>query len=145
MIVGIGVDLCELARLERALAARSGARFRARVFTPAEVRYCEQRRRTATQSYAGIFAAKEAALKALGTGWSHGLGWHSVEVVHEDGGAPGLLLHDAALTLARRRGITRAHLTISHAGGLAVAVVVLEGRAAATARAPRRKARPRSR
>ena len=145
MIAGIGVDLCELARLERVLAERSGARFRARVFTPAEIRYCEQRRRTATQSYAGIFAAKEAALKALGTGWSKGLGWHSVEVVHDDGGAPALVLHDAARTLARRRGITDAYLTISHAGALAVAVVVLEGRAARAAKSPRRRARPRSR
>jgi len=135
----------KLARVERALAERSGARFRARVFTPAEIRYCEQRRRTATQSYAGIFAAKEAALKALGTGWSKGLGWHSVEVVHDDSGAPGLALHEAARALARRRGITGAHLTISHAGALAVAVVVLEGRAAGAAGAPRRRARPRSR
>jgi holo-[acyl-carrier protein] synthase len=145
MIAGIGVDLCELSRLEHALAARSGARFRARVFTPAEVRYCAQRQRTALQSYAGIFAAKEAALKALGTGWSQGLGWQSVEVVHDAGGAPALVLHDAARTLARRRGVTSAHLTISHAGGLAVAVVVLERRAAGAAGSPRRKARPRSR
>ena len=62
MIAGIGVDLCELARLERVLAERSGARFRARVFTPAEIHHCEQCRRAATQSYAGIFAAKEAGL-----------------------------------------------------------------------------------
>ena len=145
MIAGIGIDLCEIGRLERALAGRSGARFRARVFTPGEVRYCEGHGRTAHQSYAGIFAAKEAALKALGTGWSEGLGWRDVEVVHDGAGAPVLSLHGAAGALARRRRVAGAHLTISHAGALAVAVVVLEARAAAAARAPRRTGRPRSR
>jgi holo-[acyl-carrier protein] synthase len=145
MIAGIGVDVCEIARLERALAARSGNRFRARVFTPGEVSYCERRGRGAPESYAGIFAAKEAALKALGTGWSDGLGWQDVEVVHDGAGAPVLTLHGAAGAVARRRRVATAHLTISHAGALAVAVVVLEARAAATAKAPRRTRRPRSR
>jgi len=136
MIVGIGVDVCEIVRIERALAGRRGVRFRARVFTAGEVTYCEQRGRTAAQSYAATFAAKEAALKALGTGWSQGLGWRSVEVVRGAGGAPALALHGPARALARRRGVTRAHLTLSHAGALAVAMVVLEHVAAAAARVP---------
>jgi len=145
MIVGVGVDVCEIARVERALAGRNGAHFRARVFTAGETAYCERRGRTAAQSYAATFAAKEAALKAFGTGWSEGLAWRHVEVVHDAGGAPGLALHGPARTLARRRGVVRTHLTLSHAGALAVALVVLERRAAATARGPRPKARPRSR
>jgi holo-[acyl-carrier protein] synthase len=145
MIAGIGVDLCDVARLERALAARSGSRFRARVFTPGELRYCESRGRAATDSYAGIFAAKEAALKALGTGWNEGLGWQDVEVVHDGAGAPRLSLHGAAEALARRRRVATTHLTISHAGALAVAVVVLEARAATATRARRPTGRPRSR
>jgi holo-[acyl-carrier protein] synthase len=145
MIVGVGVDVCEIGRIERALAGRRGVRFRARVFTAGEVAYCEQRGRTAAQSYAATFAAKEAALKALGTGWSQGLGWQSVEVVRGTGGAPALTLHGPARALARRRGMTRAHLTLSHAGALAVAMVVLERGAGAGARAPRPRVRPRTR
>ncbi|HWP67115.1 MAG TPA: holo-ACP synthase [Candidatus Limnocylindria bacterium] len=145
MLAGVGVDLCEIARIERVLQAPSGRRFRARVFTPAEVRHCEGRGRAGAQSYAGIFAAKEAALKALGTGWSAGLAWRHVEVVHDRAGAPALALHGAARTLARRRGVTAAHLTISHAGALAVAVVVLERAAegAAGTRPPRSRRRSR--
>jgi holo-[acyl-carrier protein] synthase len=145
MIVGVGVDVCEIARIERALAGRSGIRFRARVFTAGEVAYCEQRGRTAAQSYAATFAAKEATLKALGTGWSQGLGWQSVEVVRGADGAPALALHGPARALARRRGMTRTHLTLSHAGAVALAMVVLERVAAAAARVPGRKARRRSR
>jgi holo-[acyl-carrier protein] synthase len=145
VIVGVGVDVCEIARIERALAGRSGVRFRARVFTAGEVAYCERRGRTAAQSYAATFAAKEAALKAFGTGWSKGLGWQSVEVVRDADGAPALTLHGSARALARRRGMTRAHLTLSHAGAVAVAMVVLERVAAAAARAPVPRARRRTR
>lgn len=145
MILGIGIDVCEVARIERALDARGGARFRARVFTAGEAAYCERRGRTAGQSYAATFAAKEAALKALGTGWSEGLTWHDVEVLHEASGAPRLALHGEARALARRRRLTRAHLTLSHAGAVAVAVVVLEGGAAARGAASRPRARPRTR
>ena len=145
MILGIGVDVCEIGRIERALAGPSGARFRARVFTTREVAYGRARGRTGLQSYAAAFAAKEAVLKALGTGWGKGLGWHAVEVVHDADGAPAIVLHGPARLLARRRGVGRTHLTLSHAGGLAVALVVLEdaGGGATTPRRPR--ARPRSR
>jgi holo-[acyl-carrier protein] synthase len=145
MIVGMGVDVCEISRIERALADRAGARFRARVFTDAEVAYCGARGRTAPQSYAVTFAAKEAALKAFGTGWGKGLNWQSIEVARDASGKPALVLHGAARALARRRGVGRAHVTLSHAGGLAMAVVVLERGAAARARARRPTGRRRSR
>ena len=151
MMLGVGVDVCEIARLERALGGRASPRFRTRTFTDAEVAYCEGRRRTSAQSYAATFAAKEAVLKALGTGWAEGLGWHDVEVVRDRRGAPGVVLHGAALALARRRGTRRVHLTLSHGGGLAVAVVVVEGaitttrRPAAGAGAATRARPPRSR
>ena len=145
MIVGVGVDVCEIARIERALAGLRGARFRTRVFTAGEVTYCERRGRTAAQSYAATFAAKEAALKAFGTGWSAGLGWQSVEVVRDGLGAPALALHGPARALARRRGVVRTHLSLSHAGALAVALVVLERGGAATRRAPRPRSRRGSR
>jgi holo-[acyl-carrier protein] synthase len=155
VIVGIGVDVCEVARIDQALRAGSGARFRARVFTDAEVASCEGRGRARMESYAASFAAKEAALKALGTGWAGGLAWHEVEVVREAGGRPRLALHGAAATRARRLGVASAHLTLSHTGELAVAMVVLEagavsrrtpGRAAAgVARSTRPRSRRRSR
>ena len=145
MIVGVGVDVCEIARIQRALAGRNGPHFRARVFTAGETAYCEQRRRTAAQSYAATFAAKEAALKAFGTGWGEGLGWQSVEVVRDETGRPALVLHGPARALARRRGVSRAHLTLSHAGALAVALVVLERGAGAATGSRRPRARRRSR
>src|SRR5436309_2347002 len=77
MIVGLGVDVCDVARIRRALEGRAGARFQARVFTAAEQAYCEARRRGRFASYAARFAAKEAAMKALGTGWAQGVGWRA--------------------------------------------------------------------
>jgi holo-[acyl-carrier protein] synthase len=128
VIVGIGVDVCDVARIEQSLGGRTADRFRARVFTAEEAAYCDARGRMRLESYAAGFAAKEAVLKALGTGWADGLAWHEVEVVHDAAGAPQVALHGVAATRARRRGVTRVHLTLSHTGGLAVAVVVLEGR-----------------
>src|SRR5438094_771006 len=81
MIVGLGVDVCDVARIRRALEGRAGGRFQARVFTAAEQAYCEARRRGRFASYAARFAAKEAAMKALGTGWAEGVGWRDFEVV----------------------------------------------------------------
>ena len=89
MIAGIGVDVCEVDRIRRALEASHGARFRDRVFTDAEQAYCEGRRRGRFESYAARFAAKEAAMKVLGTGWGRGVGWRDVEVARERGAAAG--------------------------------------------------------
>src|SRR3989442_6159267 len=107
VIVGLGVDVCDVARIRRALEGRAGARFQARVFTAAEQAYCEARRRGRFASYAARFAAKEAAMKALGTGWAQGVGWRDFEVVRAHGAPPRLVLHGRAAALARRPGLAR--------------------------------------
>jgi holo-[acyl-carrier protein] synthase len=127
VILGIGIDVCDVARVRRALTGAAGARFRARVFTDGEQRYCEARSRGRFASYAVRFAAKEAAMKALGTGWANGIGWRDVEVVRDADGCPGLVLHGPAAALARRRGMGRWLLALSHDAGAAVAAVVVEG------------------
>lgn len=104
-------------------------RFRERVFTEAERQYCDRRGAQAAQHYAARFAAKEAAFKALGTGWSGGLGWHEVEVVSKDSGEPTLVLGGSALELFSRAGATHAHLSLSHTSEHAVAQVIFERRA----------------
>jgi len=104
-------------------------RFRERVFTAAERQYCDRRGAQAAQHYAARFAAKEAAFKALGTGWSGGLGWHEVEVVSKDSGVPTLVLGGSALELFERAGATHAHLSLSHTSEHAVAQVIFERRA----------------
>jgi holo-[acyl-carrier protein] synthase len=125
MIVAIGIDLVEITRIEEVFARR-GDRFRARVFTKGEINYCE-RRASKFASYAARFAAKEAAMKALGTGWSDGVGWTDVEVVNESTGAPALQLHNRALEQMREIGANRAHVSLTHTGNLAIAEVLLEG------------------
>ena len=127
MIVGLGVDLCDVERVRRALEGPSGARFRDRVFTPAEQEYCEARRRGRYASYAARFAAKEAAMKALGTGWGGGVAWRDFEVLPAgDGAPPRLVLHGEAAKLAARRGLVRWLLALSHTDAGAVASVVVE-------------------
>ena len=126
MILGIGIDVCDVARLRRALSGAAGPRFRARVFTDGEPAYCEARNRGRFASYAARFAAKEAAMKALGTGWANGVGWREFEVVHGADGRPTLALHGKASALAHRRGMRRWLLALSHDGGAAVASVVVE-------------------
>jgi holo-[acyl-carrier protein] synthase len=127
MILGIGIDVCDVDRLRRALSGAAGSRLRARVFTDAEQSYCEARNRGRFASYAARFAAKEAAMKALGTGWADGIGWRDFEVVRDGEGRPTLALHGRAAALARRRGMARWLLALSHDGGAAVASVVVEG------------------
>ena len=129
MILGIGIDVCEIARLRRALSGPAGGRFRARVFTDAEQAYCEARQRGRFASYAARFAAKEAAMKALGTGWANGIGWRDIEVVRDADDRPTLVLHGAAAALARRHGMRRWLVALSHDGGAAIASVVVEGAA----------------
>jgi holo-[acyl-carrier protein] synthase len=124
MIVAIGIDLVEISRIEEVLARR-GERFRSRVFTEGEIRYCEHRASSAA-SYAARFAAKEAAMKALGTGWSGGTAWSDIEVVSGINGAPALELRGRALERMREIGVTRTHLSLSHSATMAIAEVVLE-------------------
>ena len=101
-------------------------RLRERVFTGRERDYCDARGPAAAQHYAARFAAKEAALKALGTGWSGGVGWRDVEVINDPSGRPELVLRGTALELFLLSGATRAHLSISHTAEHAVAQVILE-------------------
>jgi holo-[acyl-carrier protein] synthase len=126
VIAGIGVDVCEIERIARALEASHGPRFRARVFTEGEQAYCEGRRRGRFESYAARFAAKEAVMKVLGTGWSRGIGWRDIEVVRKPGAAPEIRLHGAAAAIARSRGMARWLLTITHSRATAIAWVVAE-------------------
>jgi holo-[acyl-carrier protein] synthase len=124
MIVSIGVDIIEVARIREVLLRTP--RFRERVFTSAEREYCDARGAVAAQHYAARFAAKEAALKALQTGWRNGIGWQDVEIASRDSGAPYLILHGSVKALFNSSGATVAHLSLSHTSEHAVAQVVLE-------------------
>jgi holo-[acyl-carrier protein] synthase len=124
MIVGSGIDLTEVGRIQKTVD-RHGARFLDRVFTVGEQAYCLQRR-TAAESLAARFAAKEAAAKALGTGISRGVTWTEIEVVREPGGKPGIRFHGRAAEIAARLGVAHAALSLTHTADLAVASVVLE-------------------
>ncbi len=127
-IVGTGVDLAEVARVQAALEeSRTGVRFKARVFTDGEQRYCEARGAGRYQSYAARFAAKEATMKALGHGWGRHVGWLDVEVVRATDGRPTIVLHGKAAETAAAAGIARIHLALSHTRETAVAQVVVEG------------------
>ena len=124
MIVAIGVDVVEISRLEEVFARR-GERFIKRVFTAAEISYCE-RRASRFASFAARFAAKEAVMKALGTGWSNGIGWKDIEVVSGTNGAPTIQLHGSALERMREIGATRALISLTHSDRMAIAQVVLD-------------------
>ena len=126
-IAGTGIDVIEVDRIERALTRPStGERFRDRVFTSGEIKYCESRGRPRYQSYAARFAAKEATMKALGTGWNRNVGWSEIEVVRERGKAPTIALSGKAAAFAQRKRITRFHLSITHTAAQAIAHVIAE-------------------
>ncbi len=125
MILGTGVDIAETARIEQGLE-RHGERFARRIFTPAEIAYCEKFKNRG-ERYAARFASKEAAFKALGTGWREGIRWLDVEVVHQPSGKPDLILTGRAQELARDLHVTRMSLSISHSDRYVVAVVIFEG------------------
>lgn len=120
---GIGVDLAQIARLRRAVE-RWDDRFLRRVFTDAEIAYC-RRRRDPIPHFAARFAAKEAALKALGTGLAMGVRWRELEVRREPGEAPTLVLSGRCGTLARAKGVGHALLSLTHDGDYALAQVML--------------------
>jgi len=125
VIVAIGLDIIEVSRLERALT-RHGGRFEPRVFTEQERADCSARA-DRVQSLAGRFAAKEACMKALGTGWSAGVAFLQIEVTGGAGAPPALRLVGEAQRRAGQLGVRRMHLSLSHQPGLAAAVVILEG------------------
>jgi holo-[acyl-carrier protein] synthase len=124
MIIGSGIDLMEIARIEQSVS-RYGQRFLNRVYTPEEQAYC-LRKRKAAESLAARFAAKEAGAKALGTGISQGVNWLEIEVIREPGGRPALRFHGRAAERAGRMGAAHAALSLTHTDQLAMASVVLE-------------------
>ena len=127
-IIGTGIDVIEVERIERALSnPLTGERFRKRVYTPGEIAYCESRGRARYQSYAARFAAKEAAMKAMGTGWNRNVGWSEIEVVRERGKAPTIALHGKSADYAARKHITRFHLSITHTAAQAIVHAIAEG------------------
>ncbi len=124
MIYGTGVDIVDISRFERFQREGNDALFQ-RLFTPAEIDYCASKRRSA-QHYALRFAAKEAFVKALGTGLREGMAWRDMEVVNDTFGKPELRLTGRAAELFRERGLARSFLSLSHDANAAVAFVVLE-------------------
>jgi holo-[acyl-carrier protein] synthase len=124
VIVGLGLDIAEVDRIEAAIT-RHGASMLERLFTPEEVAYCEKHKNK-FERYAGRFAAKEAAMKALGTGWSRGVRWRDVEVIREPTGKPTLRLEGVAGQVADQLGVKNISLTITHSGNLALAEVIFE-------------------
>lgn len=124
MIVGLGVDIAEVARVQAAIA-RHGEHFLRRVFTPTEIEYCEKHRNR-YERYAARFAAKEAAMKALGTGWRHGVRWVDIEVRREPSGKPALALRGATRAIADQLGVKHIALSLTHTESQALAQVIFE-------------------
>ena len=125
MIVGTGVDLAEVPRVRKAIE-RFGKRFIERVFTPREIAYVESKANR-YERYAGRFAAKEAGMKALGTGWKRGVRWVDFEVANLPTGKPTLRLHGQAAVIAERIGVKSVSLSLTHTAALGMAHVILEG------------------
>ena len=124
MIVGTGIDIAEVPRIRQSIE-RFGARFLERVFTAGEIRYCDSKANR-FERYAARFAAKEAALKALGTGWNHGVRWRDCEVTRLPGGRPTIAFHGKAAEFAAKLGVKNAALSLTHTVEQAVAQVILE-------------------
>jgi holo-[acyl-carrier protein] synthase len=126
-IIGIGTDITECLRIAR-MIERHGELFLSRVYTPDELRYCQSRKQ-ATQHYTGRWAAKEAVLKALGTGWRRGISWRDVEVLNDSAGKPHVTLRGGAKEVADRLGIAVMLVTISHCHTHATATAIAAGEA----------------
>ncbi len=124
MIVGTGIDIAEVPRIRDAIA-RHGERFLKRIFTEGEIQYCESKANR-IERYAARFAAKEAGMKAIGTGWNHGVRWRDIEVARQPGGRPTLQLHGKAAEFAAKLGATNIALSLTHTAEQAFAQVILE-------------------
>lgn len=124
MIVSIGVDIIEVYRIRETLERTP--RFAERVFTSDERIYCDSKGAAAAQSYAARFAAKEAFLKALRTGWRGKITWHDMEIVNDAQGAPNLKISGEVERLLREMNVTNFHLSMSHTTDHATATVILE-------------------
>ena len=125
MILGTGVDLAEVARIREAIG-RHGDRFVRRIYTVAEIAYVESKANR-FERYAGRFAAKEAGMKAIGTGWKRGVRWQDFEVSNLPSGRPTLRLHGEAARVAEKMGVKTISLSITHTAELGMAHVILEG------------------
>jgi holo-[acyl-carrier protein] synthase len=125
MIVGAGIDICEVHRIKQALSSSHGDRLKERVFTAREIAYAE-RKANPFERFAARFAAKEAGMKALGTGWRGGIAWCDFEVSNLPSGRPTLLLHGKAKEIAARLGALNIALSLTHTAEQAMAMVILE-------------------
>jgi holo-[acyl-carrier protein] synthase len=124
MIVGMGVDIAEVPRVQAAIE-RFGDRFLKRLFTEGEIRYCESKANK-YERFAARFAAKEAALKAIGTGWKRGVTWLDVEIVRLPSGRPTIQFRGKAAEFAHRLGTRNVSVSLSHTEQIAIAHVILE-------------------
>ena len=124
MIVGLGLDLADVERI-RAAIERHGRRFVERIYTPAEIAYAE-RKRNPYERYAARFAAKEAGMKAIGTGWRRGVRWQDFEVQNLPSGRPTLRFHGVAAQVAESLGVRNVVLSLTHTDSQGIAIVVLE-------------------
>lgn len=124
MIVGIGIDLVEVARI-RAAIERHGRRFTDRIYTSAEIAYVE-RKANPYERYAARFAAKEAGMKAIGTGWKRGVRWQDFEVANLPSGRPTLQFHGVAAQIADGLGVRNIALSLTHTAEQGLAIVILE-------------------
>jgi holo-[acyl-carrier protein] synthase len=125
VIIGLGIDLCRIERVATFLE-RYGERFTRRICTPDEIERC-LRFSGRAENFAGCIAAKEAACKALGTGWRRGVHWKNFEVVHEPSGKPTLRIRGRAAEIASELGVRHVNVSITHDAGAAAAVVIFEG------------------
>lgn len=123
MIVGIGTDIVSIGRIERIM--QKNPAFIRKVYADSEIAYCEKKANKA-ESYAARFAAKEALMKALGTGWAENISWQEIQIAADSSGKPYLELSGVALKLAQALGAERWHLSLSHERGHAIAFVILE-------------------
>ncbi|MEO8726981.1 MAG: holo-ACP synthase [Acidobacteriaceae bacterium] len=124
MILGTGTDICEVHRIRKSIE-RFGERFLMRCFTPREIAYCRSKANSA-ERFAARFAAKEAGMKALGTGLNRGVSWQQVEVLHAAGGRPILRYAGRAAEVAAQLGAKHIHLSLTHTQEHALAFVILE-------------------
>jgi holo-[acyl-carrier protein] synthase len=123
LIFGVGTDIIEVARIEEKMARTKG--LKEKLFTPDEIAYCESKARGA-QHFAARFSAKEAFLKAIGTGWSGGLRFDEIEIVNNKAGKPEIVVHGKVKEFCAAHGVSGMHVSLSHLRNLAQAVVILE-------------------
>lgn len=124
MIYGTGVDIIECSRIQKVMERDLG--FKDKIFTPGEIEYCESKNRNKFQHYAARFSAKEAVMKAIGTGWRFGIRFADIEVYHNELGQPFIRLHGKAKELAEQEGFSKIHVSLSHVKELTTATVIIE-------------------